>query len=77
MSIAVKSTFWVLTFGSIGWALFTFVKPDDELLKKLDKESAHTDTRKFANRTIDVLKGASDPNSDITRKVDELLKKGK
>lgn len=35
MNIAAKSIFWVVTFGTIGYGLFTFVKPDDELLKKV------------------------------------------
>lgn len=35
MSVAIRATFWVVTFGSIGYALFKLVKPDDELLKKV------------------------------------------
>lgn len=35
MNIAAKSIFWVVTFGTVGYGLFTFVKPDDELLKKV------------------------------------------
>lgn len=35
MSVAIRSAFWTLVFGSLGWSLFKLVKPDDELLKKV------------------------------------------
>ncbi|XP_026732565.1 tubulin-specific chaperone C isoform X2 [Trichoplusia ni] len=67
MYVAIKSSFWVVTFGSIGYALFKLVKPDDELLKQFDSESKHTDARKVSRTTINVLKEAATPNSDLKR----------
>lgn len=35
MSVAIKATFWVVSFGTLGYALFKLVKPNDELLKQV------------------------------------------
>ncbi|OWR40791.1 putative beta-tubulin cofactor C [Danaus plexippus plexippus] len=67
MSIAARSLFWVVSFGTLGYGLFTFVKPDDELLQKIDNSSKHTDSRKAAKDTISVLKAAINQESDIKR----------
>ncbi|XP_045769014.1 tubulin-specific chaperone C isoform X2 [Maniola jurtina] len=67
MSIAAKSAFWIVTFGTIGYGLFAFVKPDDELLKKLDKESRFTDARRVSQDTVRVLKDAANQNPEIER----------
>ncbi|CAH2076969.1 unnamed protein product, partial [Iphiclides podalirius] len=75
MSVAVRSSFWVLIFGTLGYGLFKVVKPDNELLEKFDQESKHTDTRKFSRDTIAVLKESTNPDSEISKKIDNLLKK--
>lgn len=75
MSIAIRATFWVVTFGTIGYALFTLVKPDDELLKKFDEHSKNTDARKLSKQTIEQLKEAANQNSELNQKIQALLKK--
>lgn len=77
MYVAIRASFWVLTFGTLGYTLFKVVKPDDELLKKIDKDSANSDTRKFAKDTISVLKQAASQSGELNQKIEELLKKGK
>lgn len=77
MSIAARSLFWVVSIGTLSYGLFVFVKPDDELLKKFYSESKHTDARKATHQTIAILKEATIPNSEINKKVEELLKKAK
>ncbi|XP_014369369.2 tubulin-specific chaperone C [Papilio machaon] len=67
MSIAIRSGFWIFTFGAIGYGLFYVVKPDDDLLKKFDEGSKHTDTRKFSRDTVAVLKEAAKQDSDLKR----------
>ena len=47
------------------------------LLFQFDTESKHTDSRKATRQTIAILKEATDPNSEINKKVEELLKKAK
>lgn len=77
MNIAIRSAFWVVTFGGIGYALFKIVKPADELLKKFHKDSQHTDTNKFAKDSISILKNATEQNGELNKKIEDLLKKGK
>lgn len=77
MSIAIRTAFWVVTFGGLGLALFKVVKPDDELLKKFDESSKHTDTRKFSHDTIAILKQATDQSSELNKKIEGILKGGK
>ncbi|XP_068632956.1 tubulin-specific chaperone C [Battus philenor] len=67
MSVAVRSGFWIFTFGAIGYGLFNVVKPDDELVKKFDRESRHTDARRLARDSIAALKEATKQDSDIKR----------
>lgn len=44
---------------------------------QFDQGSKHTDTRKFSRDTVSILKEATDQNSEINKKVEELLKGGK
>lgn len=77
MSVAIRATFWVVTFGSLGYALFKLVKPDDELLKQFDEGSKLTDARRVSQQTINVLKEAAKPDSELNKVIEDLLKKGK
>lgn len=45
------------------------------LLFQFDQASKHTDTRKFSRDTVAVLKGATEQDSEINKKLEELLKK--
>ncbi|XP_063530622.1 tubulin-specific chaperone C isoform X2 [Cydia strobilella] len=67
MDIAIRASFWVVTFGGLGYAMFKLAKPNEELLKKYDQESKHTDTRKLANQTLGVLKEAAKQDSELKR----------
>ncbi|XP_059055480.1 tubulin-specific chaperone C [Achroia grisella] len=67
MSVTIRAAFWVFTFGGLGLALYKVVKPDDELLKKFDEGSKHTDTRKFSRDTITILQEATNQNSELKR----------
>ncbi|KAI8422758.1 hypothetical protein MSG28_000982 [Choristoneura fumiferana] len=75
MNIAIRTTFWVVTVGGLGYALFKVVKPDEELLKKYDEGSKHTDTRRLAHKTVEILKDAQNQNSDLNKKIEDLIKK--
>lgn len=44
---------------------------------QFDEGSRFTDARRVTSQTVAILKEAADPNSDISKKVEELLKKGK
>ncbi|XP_072939194.1 tubulin-specific chaperone C isoform X2 [Epargyreus clarus] len=67
MNIAVKATFWVASFGTLGYGLFKVVKPDDELLKQYDQNSKFTDARRVSQDTVTALKEAANPTSDVKR----------
>lgn len=75
--VAAKGLMWILTFGAFGYGAFLICKPDDETLSKLDESSKHTSARSVAKDTLSVIQQAATPGSDIDRKIDELLKKGK
>lgn len=47
------------------------------LIFQIDKDSANSDTRKFAKDTISVLKQAASQSGELNQKIEELLKKGK
>lgn len=42
---------------------------------QFDEGSKHTDTRKFSRDTVAVLKEAAKQDSDLSKKIEELLKK--
>lgn len=77
MNVAIRATFWVVTFGGLGYALLKVVKPNDDVLKEIDIGSKHTEARKLSAKTIEVLKEASNQSSELNKKIEELIKKGK
>ncbi|XP_045494614.1 tubulin-specific chaperone C isoform X2 [Colias croceus] len=68
MSVAARSAFWIISIGTVSFGLFTFFKPDDDLLKQFDDESKFTTARKSSRDTIAVLKEATNQNSEISKK---------
>lgn len=41
---------------------------------QFDQESKHTDTRKLANKTLEILKGAASKDPEVNKKIEDLLK---
>lgn len=41
---------------------------------QIDQESKHTDTRKFANQSIEILKGAANNDPEVNKKINDILK---
>ncbi|XP_047507495.1 tubulin-specific chaperone C isoform X2 [Pieris napi] len=67
MNIAARSLFWIFSIGTISYGLFTFVKPDDDLIKQFDRDSKHTTARQVSRDTVSVLQEALKQDSDIER----------